>query len=92
MYFCFSVYSSCIVNTALAAVFGFQVRHISESSSQHSTHRGRTFRLPTCRLPRFLRWPVSSEISDLCEISDLLLFVSYFASNSKGTKFGVHYL
>jgi len=23
-------------------------------------------------------WPVSSEISDLCEISDLLLFVSYF--------------
>jgi len=31
----------------------------------------------------------SSEISDLCEISDLLLFFSYFASQSKGTKFGV---
>jgi len=31
---------------------------------------------------------VSSEISDLCEISDLLLFVSYFASQSKGIKFG----
>jgi len=28
--------------------------------------------------------PVSSEISDLCEISDLLLFFSYFASESKG--------
>jgi len=27
--------------------------------------------------------PVSSEISDLCEISDLLLFVSYFASQKK---------
>jgi len=24
--------------------------------------------------------PVSSEISDLCEISDLLIFVSHFAS------------
>jgi len=27
-----------------------------------------------------------SEISVLCEISDLLLFVSYFASQSKGLK------
>jgi len=26
---------------------------------------------------------VSSEISDLCEISDLLLFFSYFASQNK---------
>ena len=33
--------------------------------------------------------PVSSEISDLCEISDLLLFVSYF--HSKGIKFGVSF-
>jgi len=31
---------------------------------------------------------VSSEFSDLCEISDLLFFVSYFASQSKGIKFG----
>ena len=31
---------------------------------------------------------MSSEISDLCEISDLLFFVSYFASLSKGIKFG----
>jgi len=30
---------------------------------------------------------VSSEISDLCEISDLLLFVRYFASQSKELKF-----
>jgi len=30
---------------------------------------------------------VSSEFSDLYEISDLLVFVSYFASQSKGTKF-----
>jgi len=29
------------------------------------------------------RKPVSTEISDLCEISDLLLFLSYFASQHK---------
>jgi len=34
---------------------------------------------------------VSSEISDLCEISDLLFFVRYFASQSKGIKFGVYF-
>jgi len=33
----------------------------------------------------------SSEISDLCEISDLLLFVSYFASQSEGMKFGDYF-
>jgi len=27
--------------------------------------------------------PVSSELSDLCEISDLLLFFSHFASQNK---------
>ena len=32
--------------------------------------------------------PVSSEISDLCEISELLLFLSCFASKSKRIKFG----
>jgi len=32
--------------------------------------------------------PVSSEISDLCEISDLLLFLSYFASQNKEIKSG----
>jgi len=35
--------------------------------------------------------PVSIDISVLCEISDLLLFVSYFASQNKGIfdqKFG----
>jgi len=31
---------------------------------------------------------VSSEISDLCEISDLLLFFSYFASENKEIKSG----
>jgi len=31
---------------------------------------------------------VSSEISDLCEISDLLLFFSYFASEIKEIKSG----
>jgi len=30
---------------------------------------------------------VSTEISDLCKISDLLLLVSFFASQSKGTRF-----
>jgi len=34
---------------------------------------------------------VSSEISDLCEISDQLLFASYFASQSKGIKFGDYF-
>jgi len=34
--------------------------------------------------------PVSSEFFDLCEISDLLLFVSYLPSQSEGVKFG-HY-
>jgi len=34
---------------------------------------------------------VSSEISDLCEISDLLFFVSYFASQSKGIKSGDYF-
>jgi len=32
--------------------------------------------------------PVSSEISDLCEISDLLLFFSYFACQNKEIKSG----
>jgi len=36
--------------------------------------------------------PVSTEISDLCEISDLSLFVSYFASQSKGMKFGNNFV
>jgi len=31
---------------------------------------------------------LSSEISDLCENSDLLLFVSYFASQREEIKFG----
>ena len=35
-----------------------------------------------------LRRAVSSEISDLCEISDLLLFVSYCASQNIEIKFG----
>ena len=35
--------------------------------------------------------PVSNGITDLCEISDLLFFVSYFASQSKGMKFGDYF-
>jgi len=35
--------------------------------------------------------PVSSEISDFCEISDLLLFFSYFSSQNNGIKFGVYF-
>ena len=34
---------------------------------------------------------VSSKISDLCEISHLFLFVSYFASQSKGIKLGDYF-
>jgi len=35
--------------------------------------------------------PVSSEISDLCEISDLLLFFSYFASQNEEIKSGNYF-
>ena len=35
--------------------------------------------------------PVSNVISELCEISDLLLFVSYFASQSEEIKFGNYF-
>jgi len=34
---------------------------------------------------------VSSEISYLCEITDLLCFFSYFSSQSKGIKFGDYF-
>jgi len=34
---------------------------------------------------------VSREIYDLCKISDLLVFVSYFASQRKGIKFGDYF-
>jgi len=43
---------------------------------------------------RIFEWkpdPVSSEISDLCEISDLLLFFSYFDSQSKEIKSGNYF-
>ena len=36
--------------------------------------------------------PVSSEIYDLCEFSEQLLFVSYFAAQTKGIKFGDYLL
>jgi len=35
-----------------------------------------------------LNLPVSNEISDLCEISDWLLLVSYFTSQNKEIMFG----
>ena len=35
--------------------------------------------------------PVSSEISDLCEISDLVLFFSYSASQNKEITFGNYF-
>jgi len=39
-----------------------------------------------------LYWhPVSSENFDLCEIFDLLLFVSHFASQSKGIRLGDYF-
>jgi len=36
--------------------------------------------------------PVSSEISNLWEISDLLLFFRYFTSQNKEIKFGNYFL
>ena len=38
-------------------------------------------------VPNFFN-PVSSEISDMCEISYLSLLVSYFASQNEEIKFG----
>jgi len=39
-----------------------------------------------------VRWrPVSSELSDLCELSDLLLFVSYCASQNNEIKLGNYF-
>ena len=38
-----------------------------------------------------IQYPVSSEISDLCEISDLLLFLNYFTFQNKEIKFGNHF-
>ena len=35
--------------------------------------------------------PESSEISDLCEISDMLLFFSYFDSQNKELKSGNYF-
>ena len=61
--------------TCRIEVFACQVRHACHG-------------LPTPALEKRFFAPVSSEISDLCEISDLLLFVSYFASQSKGMKLG----
>ena len=43
------------------------------------------------QLPASFLQPVSSEISDLCEISDLLLFFSYFASQNKELKSGNYF-
>jgi len=37
-------------------------------------------------------YPVSGEISDLCEISGLLLFFSYFAFRKEETKSGNYFL
>jgi len=50
-------------------------------------------RWPDCFEPDVYKktFPVSSEISDLCEISDLLFFISYFASQSKGIKFSDYF-
>jgi len=44
--------------------------------------------LDTVLIRTHLCLPVSSEISDLCEIFDLLLFVSYFASQKNEIRFG----
>jgi len=41
--------------------------------------------------PKFYLTPVSSTISDLCEISDLLLFFGYFTSQNKETKSGNYF-
>jgi len=41
--------------------------------------------------PNLLIIPLSSEISDLCEIADLLLFFSYFASQNKEIKSGNYF-
>jgi len=44
------------------------------------------------KIDKICHSPISSEISDLCKISDLLLFlVNYFASQNKRIKFGDYF-
>jgi len=45
----------------------------------------------TFEIEKWTPYPVSSKISDLCEISDLLLFFSYFASEIKDVKTGNYF-
>ena len=50
--------------------------------------RIRIIEVDSGRIQRFFPDPVSSEISDLCQIYDVLLFLSYFASQTKKIKPG----
>jgi len=54
-----------------------------------TVHKIWTMCLPVLNM---IRLPMSIKISDVCEISDLLLFVSYFASQNKEIKFGNYVL
>ena len=49
------------------------------------------FVVKQCQQHKETLTPVSSEISSLCKICDIVLFVSYFASQSEGIKFGDYF-
>jgi len=62
---------------------------VNVSLLHHRGGRRHFFRTDSAPVPKCLNsGPVSSEISDLCEISDLLLFLRYFTFQNKQIKFG----
>jgi len=68
----------------------FAKKPVASLLSDHSRGGGsHFFRLLLHSCSKFLN-PVSIDISDLCQISDLLLFVRYVASQSEGIKFGIY--
>jgi len=64
------------------------VEGLNSSLAQSAGESWRCKLLKNCKK---VAHPVSSEISDLCEISDLLLFFSYFASQYKEIKSGNYF-
>ena len=78
-------------NNPLASFATCRQRSRNERTAMSQLHDPRPVKLVLVLLCSVSVISVSNEISDLCEISDLLLFVSYFASLSKGIKFGNYF-
>jgi len=54
----------------------------------HFPHRSRAVKVPLCECPAAVNALMQTELPVSSEMSDLLYFVSYFATQSKGMKFG----